>query len=156
MIEFRFAGRGDCALILGFIRNLAKYERLEHEVVATEALLEEWLFEKRSAEVLFAVVDGHEVGLALFFPNFSTFLGRAGMFLEDLFVLPDYRGRGVGKAILRELARIAVDRGYGRMDWACLDWNTASIEFYESLGAKALSDWTTFRLSGGTLEGMAL
>ena len=154
-ITFRFALRDDCAIILRFIRELAEYELMENEVVATEELLGEWLFDKRAAEVLFAVADGHEVGFALFFPNFSTFLGRAGLYLEDLFVLPDYRGRGIGAALLRELARIAVDRGYGRFEWACLDWNKPSIDFYLSLGAKPMSDWTGYRLSGDTLTEFA-
>ena len=154
-IVFRFAGRNDCTLILRFIRELAKYEHMENEVIASEELLGEWLFDKRAAEVLFAVVDGQEVGFALFFPNFSTFLGRAGLYLEDLFVLPDNRGRGIGTAILRELARIAVERGYGRFEWSCLDWNTPSIEFYLSLGAEPMSDWTGYRLSGDTLTEFA-
>ena len=154
-LEFRFAGISDCSLILSFIRSLAEYERLENEVVATEGLLAEWLFGKHAAEVLFAVVERMEVGFALFFPNFSTFLGRAGLYLEDLFILPEYRGRGIGTAMLRELARIADERGYGRFDWACLDWNTPSIEFYRSIGAEPMSDWTIYRLSGDTLAGLA-
>ena len=154
-IEFRCAGRGDCALILSFIRGLAKYERLEHELAATDELLAEWLFDKHAAEVLFAVVDGREAGFALFFSNFSTFLGRAGLYLEDLYILPEFRGRGIGTAMLRELAGIAVERGYGRFEFACLDWNTPSIEFYSSLGAEPMSDWTTYRLSGDTLAKLA-
>ena len=151
-IEFRFAGRDDCGLILSFIRQLAEYEHMENEVVATEGLLAEWLFDKEAAEVLFAEVGGKEVCFALFFTNFSTFLGRAGLYLEDLFVLPEFRGRGIGTAMLRELSRLAVSRGYGRFEWACLDWNTPSIELYLSLGAEPMSDWTTFRLSGESLE----
>jgi len=154
-IAFRSAGRDDCALILRFIRALAAYEHMENEVAATEELLAEWLFVQRAAEVFFAVADGREVGFALFFPNFSTFLGRAGLYLEDLYVLPEYRGRGIGTAMLRELARLAVERGYGRFEWACLDWNTPSIEFYLSLGAEAMSDWTGYRLSGDTLATLA-
>ena len=154
LITFRFAERDDCALILRFIRELAVYEHMENEVVATEGLLSDWLFEKRAAEVLFAVVDGHEVGFALFFSNFSTFLGRAGLYLEDLYVFSEYRGRGIGTAILRELARIAVGRGYGRFEWSCLDWNAPSIAFYRSLGAEPMSDWTGYRLSGETLKRM--
>jgi len=150
-IVFRFAEQGDCALILRFIRELAKYERLEDEVVATEELLSEWLFDKRTAAVLFAVVDGQEVGFALFFSNFSTFLGRAGLYLEDIFVLEEFRGRGIGTALLRELARITLKGGCGRFEWACLDWNAPSIELYRSLGAEPMSDWTTFRLSGDAL-----
>jgi GNAT superfamily N-acetyltransferase len=154
-IGFRFAGRDDCALILGFIRKLAEYEKLENEVVATDELLAGWLFDKRVAEVLFAVVDGREVGFALFFTSFSTFLGRAGLYLEDLYVLTEYRGLGVGTAMLGELARLTVERGYGRFEWACLDWNTPSIELYRLLGAVAMDDWTTFRLTGDALTKMA-
>ena len=150
-ILFRFASRDDCALILNFIYELAKYERLENEVVATVEMLAEWLFDKRTAEVLFALVDNKEVAFALFFPNFSSFLGRSGLYLEDLYVLPEYRERGIGTAMFKELARIAVGRGYGRFEWACLDWNTPGIEFYRSLNAIPMSAWTTYRLSGDTL-----
>ena len=154
-IIFRSAERDDCALILSFIRELAKYEKMVNEVVATEELLAEWLFDKKTSEVIFAVVDGKEVGFALFFSNFSTFLGRAGMYLEDLYVMPEYRKRGIGKTMLRELARIAVERRYGRLEWWCLDWNTSSIEFYKSLGAEAMNDWTTYRVSGDKLKELA-
>jgi len=154
-IAFRFAQRSDCALILSFIRDLAAFERMENEVVATEEMLAEWLFDKRSADVLFAIADGKEVGFALFFTNFSTFLGRAGLYLEDLYVLPEYRGCGIGTSIMRELANIAVKRGYGRFEWACLDWNTKSIELYRSYGAEPMSDWTTYRLSGDKLTRFA-
>ena len=154
-VILRFAGRGDCALILRFIRSLAAYEHMENDVTATEELLAEWLFDKRAAEVLLAVVDEREVGFALLFPNFSTFLGRAGLYLEDLYVLPEHRGHGIGKAMLRELARIAVERGYGRFEWACLDWNKPSVDFYLSLGAEPMNDWTTYRLSGDTLTNLA-
>ena len=151
MIKFRFAGPNDCRLILEFIRGLADYEKMTDQVVATEELLREWIFEKKKAEVLFACVDGKEVGFALFFHNFSTFLGRAGIYLEDLFVLPEYRGKGYGKALLRRLVQITVERGCGRLEWACLDWNSPSIDFYLSLGAVQMSDWTTYRLTGNTL-----
>ena len=154
-MEFRIAERKDCALILSFIKELAKYEHLENEVVATEKLLEEWIFDKNKAEVLFVLEEGKEVGFALYFHNFSTFLGRAGIHLEDLFVLPEYRGKGYGKAILKKLAQITVQRGCGRLEWCCLDWNTPSINFYESLGAKPLSDWTIFRVTGDTLYELA-
>ena len=127
---FRSAVPGDEELILHFIRALADYEHMSDQVVATPALLREWIFEKRKAEVIFAVSDGKEVGFALFFHNFSTFLGRAGLYLEDLFVLPEERGHGYGKALLKELARIAVERGCGRLEWWCLDWNKPSIDFY--------------------------
>jgi len=154
-VTFRAAVREDCGLILRFIRALAEYEQLADEVTATEAVLEEWVFDKHGAEVIFALADGREVGFALFFPNFSTFLGRAGLYLEDLFVLPEYRGRGIGKALLRELARIAVARGYGRFEWWCLDWNTPSIEFYRALGAQPMTDWTVYRLSDDALTTLA-
>jgi len=154
-VAFRQACREDCALILKFIHAIAEYERLSHEVVATEEILDDWLFKRGTAEVLFAVQDGVEVAFAVYFTNFSTFLGRGGMYLEDIFVMPQFRGNGVGKAILSELARIAVTRGYGRLDWSCLDWNTPSIELYLSLGAKPMDEWTTFRLTGDNLKQLA-
>ncbi len=154
-LSFRFAERKDTGKILCFIRELAKYEKMEDEVVATEQLLEQWIFDKQKAEVIFPMIDGKEIGFALFFHNFSTFLGRAGLYLEDLYILPEYRGHGYGKATLRELARIALARGCGRLEWCCLDWNTPSIDFYLSLGAQPLSDWTTYRLTGDTLRKMA-
>lgn len=150
-VTFRFAERKDCALILDFIKKLADYEKMSDDVVATESLLEEWIFDKKKAEVIFAVVDGKEVGFALFFHNFSTFLGRAGIYLEDLFVLEEYRGNGYGKALLKKLAQITRERGCGRLEWCCLDWNTPSVDFYLALGAERMDDWTTFRLSGDTL-----
>lgn len=153
--SFRSAERRDVPLILRYIRELARYEKLEEEVVATEEILEECLFDKEKAEVIFAVVEGKEVGFALFFHNFSTFLGRAGIYLEDLYVEPAHRGQGIGTALLRELARIAVARGCGRLEWWCLDWNTPSIEFYRSLGAEAMDDWTVYRISGETLGKLA-
>lgn len=154
-MEIRFAERKDAGKILAFIRALAAYEHMENEVVATPELLEEWVFDKGKAEVIFAVEDGKEVGFALFFHNFSTFLGRAGIYLEDLFVLPEYRGRGFGKALLSALAAIAVERGCGRLEWWCLDWNSPSIAFYKSLGAVPMSDWTTYRVTGDTLTALA-
>lgn len=153
--QFRFATREDCALILSFIRELAAYEKMLDEVVATEELLGEQLFDKQKAEVIFALEDGREVGFALFFHNFSTFLGRAGIYLEDLYVLPAHRGRGHGKALLRKLAQIAVERGCGRLEWWCLDWNRPSIDFYLALGAEPMSDWTTYRIVGETLAKLA-
>ena len=152
--EFRNATKDDCALILSFIKALAEYEKMSDDVVATEELLREWIFEKQSAEVIFALEDGREVGFALFFHNFSTFVGRAGIYLEDLFVLPEYRKRGHGKALILELARIAVERKCGRMEWSCLDWNQPSIDFYLSLGAKPMNEWTTYRLSGDALDSL--
>ena len=124
----RFAQEKDVPVILAFIRALARYEKLEHEVVATEALLREWVFEKKKAEVLLLSEGETPVGFALFFHNFSTFLGRAGIYLEDLFVLPAYRGRGYGKQLLKTLAAITVERGCGRLEWSCLDWNAPSID----------------------------
>lgn len=153
--SFRSAERRDVPLILRYIRELARYEKLEEEVVATEEILEEWLFDKEKAEVIFAMAEGKEVGFALFFHNFSTFLGRAGIYLEDLYVEPAHRGQGIGTALLRELARIAVSRGCGRLEWWCLDWNKPSIEFYRSLGAEAMEDWTVYRISGETLSKLA-
>lgn len=152
--EFRNATKDDCALILSFIKALAEYEKMSDDVVATEDLLREWIFEKQSAEVIFALEDGREVGFALFFHNFSTFVGRAGIYLEDLFVLPEYRKRGHGKALILELARIAVERKCGRMEWSCLDWNQPSIDFYLSLGAKPMNEWTTYRLAGDALDSL--
>ena len=154
-LTFRYATEQDCGLILHFIRELAGYEKMSGEVVATPELLREWIFEKKKAEVIFACVDGREIGFALFFHNFSTFLGRAGLYLEDLFVLPEHRGKGYGKAILKELARIAVGRGCGRLEWWCLDWNRPSIDFYLSLGARPMDEWTVYRLTGETLQNLA-
>lgn len=151
-VTIRPAERGDVGLILHFIRKLAEYEKLSDQVVATEALLEDWLFDKQKAEVLFACVDGREAGFALFFHNFSTFLGRAGIYLEDLYVDEAWRGRGCGKALLRELARIALERRCGRLEWPCLDWNTPSIGFYLSLGAKPMEGWTVYRVTGDALK----
>lgn len=154
-MTFRFAGPEDCGLILRFIRGLAAYEKMMDQVVATEDLLREWIFVRRKAEVLFVCEADREVGFALFFHNFSTFLGRAGIWLEDLFILPEYRGKGYGKALLRRLAQITVERGCGRLEWACLDWNKPSIDFYHSLGAVRMDDWTTYRLTGDTLRELA-
>lgn len=153
-LEFRFAEEKDTALILQFIKELANYEKMLDDVVATEELLKEWIFEKNKAEVIFALEDGLEVGFALFFHNFSTFLGRAGIYLEDLYVKAEYRGKGYGKGLLKKLAQIAVERGCGRLEWSCLDWNKPSIEFYLSLGAEPMEDWTTYRMAGDTLKSM--
>ncbi len=154
-VTYRFAQEDDCALILRFIRELADYEKMLDQVIATENLLHEWVFEKGKAEVLFVCENGREVGFALFFHNFSTFLGRAGIYLEDLYVMPEYRGRGYGKGLLRQLARIAVERGCGRLEWWCLDWNKPSIDFYLSLGAEPMKDWTVYRIAGDTLTKLA-
>lgn len=153
--EFRYAQPGDEPIILRFIRELADYEKMLDQVVATEELLHDWIFEKKKAEVIFPMVDGKEVGFALFFHNFSTFLGRAGIYLEDLYIMPEYRGRGYGKATLVKLAQIAVERGCGRLEWWCLDWNKPSIDFYLSLGAEPMKDWTVYRIAGKTLTDLA-
>lgn len=152
---FRNAERKDVPLILQFIKELADYEKMLNEVVAYEKTLETWIFDKQKAEVIFAVEDGKEVGFALFFHNFSTFLGRAGIYLEDLFVKPEYRGKGYGKALLKKLASIAAERGCGRLEWWCLDWNQPSVDFYLSLGAEQMSDWTVYRTAGDTLTQLA-
>lgn len=154
-LNFRFAEEKDAALILQFIIGLAEYENMLDDVVATEDLLKTWIFEKKKAEVIFALEDGVEVGFALFFHNFSTFLGRAGIHLEDLFVMPEHRGKGYGKGLLKKLAQIAVERDCGRLEWACLDWNKPSIDFYLSMGAKPLDDWTIYRLTGDELRSAA-
>ena len=152
--KFRFATEDDTALIIEFIKGLAEYENMTEDMIADEALLREWIFERKKAEVIFALEDGVEVGFALFFHNFSTFLGRAGIYLEDLFVKPEYRGRGHGKALITELARITVERGCGRLEWSCLDWNKPSIDFYLALGAKQMDEWTTYRLTGESLNSL--
>ncbi len=154
-INFRYAKETDAAIILDFIKSLAEYEKMLDEVIATEDLLKEWIFEKKQAEVIFALEDGIEVGFALFFHNFSTFLGRAGIYLEDLFVKPEYRGKGYGKGLLKKLAQIAVERGCGRLEWWCLDWNKPSIDFYLSLGAEPMNEWTTYRVTGENLDKLA-
>ena len=154
-VAFRTAERKDVALILEFIRELADYEHMLDEVVATPELLEKWIFDERKAEVIFALEGERKVGFALFFHNFSTFLGRAGIYLEDLYVRPECRGKGYGKALLKELARIAVERGCGRLEWWCLDWNQPSIDFYLSLGAEPMKDWTVYRVAGETLKELA-
>ena len=153
--NFRFAEEKDAALILQFIIGLAEYENMLDDVVATEDLLKTWIFEKKKAEVIFALEDGVEVGFALFFHNFSTFLGRAGIHLEDLFVSPKHRGKGYGKGLLKKLAQIAVERECGRLEWSCLDWNKPSIDFYLSMGAEPLEDWTGYRVTGDVLKKMA-
>jgi GNAT superfamily N-acetyltransferase len=143
----------DVPLILSFIRKLAEYEKLSHQVVATEERLREYLFGARPvAEVVLAYLAGEPVGFALFFHNFSTFLAQPGIYLEDLFVDPPHRSKGVGKALLIHLAKIAAERGCGRFEWSVLDWNQPAIEFYKSLGAVPLDEWTSFRVTGYALE----
>ncbi|WP_300712161.1 GNAT family N-acetyltransferase [uncultured Brachyspira sp.] len=150
--DIRFASAKDAAVILKFIKELAHYEKLEHEVSATEDILREWIFKKKKCEVLIASEDNIEIGYALFFHNFSTFLGKAGIYLEDLYITPDYRGLGYGKKLLKEVAKIAVERGCQRLDWQCLDWNKSSIDFYLSLNAVEMSDWNSYRLSHDFLK----
>jgi GNAT superfamily N-acetyltransferase len=155
-VTLRQAEPADVPQILAFIRELAGYEKLEHEVVATEPQLMEYLFGPRPvAEVVIAEIDATPIGFALFFHNFSTFLGRPGLFLEDLYVQPHARGGGVGRALLCHLAGIAVARGCGRMDWNVLDWNEPAIGFYKKLGADVLPDWRTCRLTGDALRALA-
>ncbi len=154
-MKIRFAERTDIVAILGLIKELARYEEMEHAVIADESLLEEWIFDKEKAEVILAIEDDMVVGMALFFHNFSTWLGRAGIYLEDLYVKPEYRGRGFGKALLSKLAEITVERECGRLEWACLDWNKPSIDFYLSVGAVPMDEWTTYRLTGEALKELA-
>jgi GNAT superfamily N-acetyltransferase len=147
----------DVTTILEFIRDLARYEKLEHEVVATEQTLRDTLFgEKAFAEVILAVASsGEKVGFALFFHNYSTFLAKPGIYLEDLFVKPEHRGNGHGKALLAHLAKLAVERGCGRLEWSVLDWNTPAIDFYRSIGAEPMSEWTVQRMTGDVLKKFA-
>jgi GNAT superfamily N-acetyltransferase len=155
-LAIRFATASDCGTILGFIHALADYERLAHEVTADEAQLRATLFgERPAAEVLIAQRSGAAIGFALFFPSYSTFLARPGLYLEDLFVLPAERGQGCGLALMAALAQLAVQRGYGRFEWSVLDWNTPAIDFYRRLGARAMSDWTVQRLTGEPLSALA-
>jgi GNAT superfamily N-acetyltransferase len=156
MFEIRAATESDVPLILQFIRDLAEYERLSHKVVATEERLRDSLFgSPRFAEVIIGEEDGHAAGFALFFHNYSTFLAQPGIYLEDLFVKPEARGRGYGKALLARLAQLAVERGCGRVEWAVLDWNAPSIAFYKALGAEPMDEWTVFRLTGPALDALA-
>jgi GNAT superfamily N-acetyltransferase len=150
--QFRMAERKDVGIVLSFIRALAEYEGMSDQVVATEELLEEQMFDREKAKALFVMEDGKEVGFALYFCNFSTFRGRAGLYLEDLYVYPEYRGKGYGKALLSKLAQMAADSGCERMEWWCLDWNRPSIEFYKSLGAIPMDEWTVYRLTGDELR----
>jgi len=155
-LSITIATEGDVALILTFIKALAEYERLADSVVATEEGLRATLFgEKRYAECVIARFDGEPAGFALFFHNYSTFLGRPGVYLEDLFVTPEVRGKGVGRALLQYLAKVAVERNGGRLEWSVLDWNESAIGFYKSLGAEPLEDWTIFRVNGDALRRLA-
>lgn len=155
--EFRIrpAMESDVALILQFIKGLGAYEKLSHQVVATEEKLLKTLFQQKMAEVIIGEYNGTPVGFALFFHNYSTFLGQAGIYLEDLFINPDMRGKGFGKSMLKHLANLAIERDCGRLEWACLDWNEPSINFYKGLGAIALDDWSVYRVTGETLKELA-
>jgi GNAT superfamily N-acetyltransferase len=154
--QIRHATAADCSLILGFIKELAEYEKLSHEVVATEATLEETLFgETAYAQVIIAEFEGVAVGYALFFHNYSTFTGRPGIYLEDLYVQPRFRGKGFGKSLLSYIAKLAVDKRCTRVEWSVLDWNEPSIQFYRSIGAKPMDEWTVQRLDGAALASFA-
>ena len=153
-LTFEIAQRKDSLLILEYIKKLADYEKRLDEVVATESDIEKWVFDEKQAEVIFALEDGKEIGFALFFLSFSTYISNVNLHLEDLFIDPEYRGRGYGKALLKKLAKIVVDRGYGRFEWTCLAWNKPSIDFYLSLGAKQ-KDWNVFHLTGDELRDLA-
>jgi GNAT superfamily N-acetyltransferase len=154
--RLRAAEPSDVPVIADLIRGLARFEKLEHEVTLTEELLAVGLFGPRPyAEALLAEEDGLPIGFALFFHSFSTFLARPGIYLEDLFVVPEHRGRGIGRALLAHLARLAVERGCGRLEWAVLDWNSEAIGFYERLGARPNSDWTIYRVAGEALDRLA-
>ena len=156
-IQIRRAEEKDVPLILRFIRDLAAYEKLSASCVATEELIHDSLFgPSPRAEAIVASYDDEPAGFAIFFHNFSTFLGRPGLYLEDLFVTPQLRGKGIGKAMLVHLAQIARERGCGRFEWAVLDWNTPSVEFYKKLGAVPMDEWTVFRLTGAALDNLAL
>lgn len=151
-LKIRFAVEKDVPLILQFIKELADYEKLLHEVVATEEILMETLFVNKNAEVVIEEYNGEPVGFALFFHNFSTFLGRPGLYLEDLFVKPEMRGKGFGKTLLAFLANLAKQRNCGRFEWWCIDWNEPSIKFYKSLGAEPMDEWTVYRVTGDALD----
>lgn len=153
--SIRFAEEKDVSLILEFIEGLAEYERLSHEVVATEEILRESLFKRKAAEVIIGEYNEEPVGFALFFHNFSTFLGKPGIYLEDLFIVPEMRGKGFGKVMLSFLAKLAIDRDCGRFEWWCLDWNEPSIDFYKSIGAISMDEWTTFRVTDRALYDLA-
>ncbi|MDO5850566.1 MAG: GNAT family N-acetyltransferase [Methanobacteriaceae archaeon] len=154
-LSFRYAKEEDSELILYFIKEIAKYENMLDEVDATVELIKKNVFENKIAEVLFIQEDNKEVGFALFFHNFSTFTGKAGLYLEDIFIKEEYRHKGYGKATLKKLAKIAIERDCGRFEWVCLDWNEPSIQFYTSLGANAMDEWTIYRLSGEALKKLA-
>lgn len=152
---YRFAEKKDSELIIKFIKELAVYEKMENEVIVDESKILEWIFDKKVAEVIFPLENGKEVGFALFFHNFSTFVGKAGLYLEDIYIVPQYRNKGHGKRLFKVLAQIAVERNCGRFEWSCLDWNHPSIAFYKSLGAKPMDGWTVYRLDEETFTKLA-
>lgn len=154
-VTIRFAEQKDLSLILELIKELAVYENMLDEVVATEDSLKENLFDKKMAEVIISEYRNEPVAFALFFPNFSTFLGKPGLYLEDIYVKPEMRGKGIGRKIFTFLANLTRERNYGRLEWVCLDWNKPSIQFYEKMGATPMDDWTTFRMQGNALENLA-
>lgn len=153
--KIRFAEINDASLILEFIKDLAEYEKMQNEVTATEGILVESLFEREMAEVIIGEYENKPVAFALFFHNFSTFLGRPGIYLEDLYVKPEMRGKGIGTIMLSFLAKLAIDRKCGRLEWQCLDWNEPAIKFYKQIGAVPMDDWTVYRLHDETLDNLA-
>ena len=155
MYQIRKATLEDIPQVLYFIKQIAIYEKMEDQVIATEETLKEWMFNKKISQSIIISVDGKDIGFALYFFNFSTFVGKGGLYLEDLFVLEEYRKKGYGKALFRELIKIAVENDCGRMEWVCLNWNKPSIDFYLSLGAECLSEWSTYRVTGETLKKLA-
>lgn len=150
--KIRFAEEKDTKLILHFIKELADYEKLLNEVVATEEILYDSLFVRKKAEVVIGEYDGNPVGFALFFYNFSTFLGKPGIYLEDLYIKPEMRGKGLGKIMLSFLGNLAIERNCGRLEWWCIDWNEPSIKFYKEMGAKPMDEWTVYRVDGEALN----
>ncbi|TYQ12750.1 UNVERIFIED_CONTAM: putative acetyltransferase [Acetivibrio alkalicellulosi] len=150
--SFRYAKEDDTKLVLMFLKELAKYENMEDKVVITEYTLRKWLFEENKVEVIFALKNSEEIGFALFFYTYSSFSGKAGLFIEDLFVKPEYRNKGYGKALIKKLASIAMEKGCQKLDWLCLDWNKPSIDFYLSLGAQPLNDWTKYQITDEALK----
>lgn len=150
-LTFKFAKREDTHLILKYIKKLAEYEKRLDEVVATESDIEKWVFDEKQAEVIFALLDREVIGFALYFLSFSTYTGNVNMHLEDLFIEPEHRGKGYGKALLKKLGKIVLERGYGRFEWTCLSWNKPSIDFYLSIGAE-MKDWELFHFKGDALE----
>lgn len=151
----RPAGKEDIPVILSLITDLAVYEDLEEQAMATPELLSKWLFDEKKAETLLAFENGLPIGFALYFTSFSTFLGKPGIYLEDLYIMPEARGKGYGKSLLARLAKIVLNRGYGRLEWSCLDWNKPSVQFYLSIGAAPLDEWTTYRLTDDDLSALA-